>query len=192
MAGRMWSIPTMRNCCPLTWEESLRTGNPYESSFLPLPRRVVALVPGPGKSGARSDGTITQWIGTCTDIDAQARAQQDLRDSEARIARSAQDLEATVQERTAELVELRKLDSIGQLTGGIAHDFNNLLTPILTALDLLHEDPAVPADTHDLVESALRSAEKARALVARLLTFARRQDLRAEVVDLARPRRRDD
>ena len=171
----------------LTWEESLRTGNPYESSFrflFPDGSSRWFLVRGRAVRGP--DGTITQWIGTCTDIDTQVRAQQELRDSEARIARSAQDLEATVQERTAELVELRKLDSIGQLTGGIAHDFNNLLTPILTALDLLHEDPAVPADTHDLVESALRSAEKARALVARLLTFARRQDLRAEVVDLAR------
>lgn len=171
----------------LTWQEALRTGSPYESSFrFMFPDGSSRWFLARGRPVRGPDGEIAQWIGSCTDIDGQVRAQQELRDSEARIARSAQDLETTVQERTAELVELRKLDSIGQLTGGIAHDFNNLLTPILTALDLLHDDPGVPADTHDLVESALRSAEKARALVARLLTFARRQDLQTESVDLVR------
>src|SRR6266478_5222473 len=54
------------------------------------------------------------------------------------------ELERRVEERTpereaalAQVHEMQKLESLGQLTGGLAHDFNNLLMAILGNLDLL-------------------------------------------------------
>ena len=104
------------------------------------------------------------------------------------------DLERRVEERTAEhestvaqLHEVQKLETVGQLTGGVAHDFNNLLTPITGALDLLHkqygeQDPRAAR----LLGNALKAADRARTLVQRLLGFARRQSLQTDAIDIVR------
>jgi signal transduction histidine kinase/ActR/RegA family two-component response regulator len=105
----------------------------------------------------------------------------------------AEDLERRVEARTAEreraqeqLHEAQKLETLGQLTGGVAHDFNNLLTPIMGALDLLHRKSSeLDSRSARLVSNALRSAERAKTLVHRLLGFARRQTLQTAAVDLA-------
>jgi signal transduction histidine kinase/CheY-like chemotaxis protein len=106
----------------------------------------------------------------------------------------AKDLECRVEERTAEheaavaqLHEVQKLETLGQLTGGVAHDFNNLLTPITGALDILHKQygDSDPRSAR-LLGNALKAADRAKTLVQRLLGFARRQALQTEVVDIVR------
>jgi CheY-like chemotaxis protein len=87
----------------------------------------------------------------------------------------------------AQLHEVQKLETLGQLTGGVAHDFNNLLTPITGALDILHKqygdtDPR----SARLLGNALKAADRAKTLVQRLLGFARRQTLQTEAVDIVR------
>jgi signal transduction histidine kinase/ActR/RegA family two-component response regulator len=106
----------------------------------------------------------------------------------------ARDLERRVEERTAEheaavaqLHEVQKLETLGQLTGGVAHDFNNLLTPITGALDILHkqygdQDPR----SGRLLGNAMKAADRARTLVQRLLGFARRQTLQTDAIDIVR------
>ena len=79
----------------------------------------------------------------------------------------------------------QKLDAIGQLTGGVAHDFNNLLSPIIGTLDLLRKRETGEERTTRMIDAAQQSAERARLLVQRLLTFARRQPLQLQPVDLA-------
>ena len=106
----------------------------------------------------------------------------------------ARDLERRVEERTreheaamAQLHEVQKLETLGQLTGGVAHDFNNLLTPITGALDLLHKQYAdKDPRSGRLLNNALKAADRARTLVQRLLGFARRQTLQTEAVDIVR------
>lgn len=73
---------------------------------------------------------------------------------------------------------------MGQLTGGVAHDFNNLLTPIMGALDRLHHKGVGDERDRRLLSGALQSAERARTLVQRLLSFARRQPLQPVPVDV--------
>ncbi|HEY8591848.1 MAG TPA: PAS domain S-box protein [Sphingomicrobium sp.] len=83
------------------------------------------------------------------------------------------------------LRQSQKMEALGQLTGGIAHDFNNLLTPIVGALDLLRRK-ADEERSLRLIDGALTSAERARTLIARLLSFARRQRLEARDISLTR------
>jgi PAS domain S-box-containing protein len=82
------------------------------------------------------------------------------------------------------LLQTKKLEAMGELTGGVAHDFNNLLTPILGALDLLARRGVGGLREQRLIHSARESAERARALVHRLLAFARRQPLQPAPVDV--------
>ncbi|WP_406856141.1 PAS domain S-box protein [Alsobacter sp. KACC 23698] len=100
-------------------------------------------------------------------------------------------LEARVLERTAELRateealrQAQKMEAIGQLTGGIAHDFNNLLQGITGSLTVVSKRirQGRTQDLERFIDGATTSAQKAAALVHRLLAFARRQPLDARAV----------
>jgi len=93
---------------------------------------------------------------------------------------------AEVAERTKAEEQLRhvqKLEAIGNLTGGIAHDFNNLLTVVLGNLERLRRrlpgDPALL----DLLDNAVKGAERGSTLTQRMLAFARKQELKTQEVD---------
>jgi signal transduction histidine kinase/CheY-like chemotaxis protein len=77
----------------------------------------------------------------------------------------------------------QRMEALGRLTGGVAHDVNNLLTPIMVGLDLIRRRAADPRVTA-LVDAALASAERARLLVSRLLSFSRQQPLSPARVEL--------
>ncbi|HEY3919700.1 MAG TPA: response regulator [Stellaceae bacterium] len=111
----------------------------------------------------------------------------------AELAEANAELERRVEERTAEreqalaqVHEMQKLDSLGQLTGGLAHDFNNLLMAILGNLEMLTRRVGGDDNVRRLIDGASRAAERGAALTKRLLAFARRQELRPEPVDVAR------
>ena len=125
------------------------------------------------------------------DVTERVEADAALRDARDALQKSNEDLESRVEERTREreialqqLHESQKMESIGQLTGGVAHDFNNLLAVILGSLSLLKK--AVPGDPRisRLLDRAILGAERGATLTARLLAFARRQELKVEFVAL--------
>nr|WP_283938078.1 PAS domain-containing protein [Sphingomonas caseinilyticus] len=87
-------------------------------------------------------------------------------------------------EATAQMHEMAKLETLGQLTGGVAHDFNNLLTPIVGALDMLRRQHEADERSNRLISGAMQAAERAATLVQRLLSFARRQHLETRTVDV--------
>ena len=82
------------------------------------------------------------------------------------------------------LFQSQKMEAIGQLTGGIAHDFNNLLMAVLGSLELLRK--RLPDDPRQraLLENAVEGARRGAALTNRMLSFARRQELKLETVDV--------
>jgi two-component system, cell cycle sensor histidine kinase and response regulator CckA len=83
-----------------------------------------------------------------------------------------------------QLQNAQKMDAIGRLASGIAHDFNNLLTIISGHVNLLIN--ALPADAagRDDADAIRRAGESAAALTHQLLTFARRQVITPEPLDL--------
>jgi signal transduction histidine kinase/CheY-like chemotaxis protein len=115
-------------------------------------------------------------------------------------------LEAQVAERTAELsqanatlqseiqrrehseariLQMQKIEAVGQLTGGIAHDFNNMLAIVLGSLRLLQRRlERGDTNVQKYIDGAVQGAERAANLTARLLAFSRQQALAPEVIDL--------
>ncbi|HEX3141715.1 MAG TPA: PAS domain S-box protein [Rhizobacter sp.] len=82
------------------------------------------------------------------------------------------------------LFQSQKLDAIGQLTGGVAHDFNNLLMVILSSLELLRRRIGDDPKLNRLLDNAVRGAKRGASLTQRMLSFARRQDLKPVSVDV--------
>lgn len=80
--------------------------------------------------------------------------------------------------------QTQKMEVLGQLTGGVAHDFNNLLAAVFSNLQLLQARDDLSPDMRRIVDRAFRASERGAVLTTRLLAFARRQTLRAEVLDV--------
>jgi PAS domain S-box-containing protein len=139
------------------------------------------------------DGEIDGLYIFGSDITSRKQAERVLRDMneilERRIEERTAALKAEMVERQRTEEALRqsqKMETIGQLTGGIAHDFNNLLTGIIGGLELLRRRVVAgrTGEILPLVDMAMGSAHRAGGLTQRLLTFARRQSLSCEKVDL--------
>jgi signal transduction histidine kinase/CheY-like chemotaxis protein len=77
----------------------------------------------------------------------------------------------------ATLLQMQKMDAVGQLTGGIAHDFNNLLQGISGSLELIKRKPDDATRVLRWAESGLRAAERGAKLTGQLLAFSRVQKL---------------
>ncbi len=91
----------------------------------------------------------------------------------------------TTRQREAEerLNQAHRMEAIGQLTGGVAHDFNNLLTIIVGNLDMIVRKPDNPQRVERMATSAMAAARRGAEVTEKLLSFSRRQVLRAETVN---------
>jgi DNA-binding response OmpR family regulator len=125
-----------------------------------------------------ANGVLVGAVTVFEDAGLRDRAEEELKQ---RVATAVAEREAAL----AQLHQVAKLETIGQLTGGVAHDFNNLLTPIMGALDHLRRKSDGDERTTQRISSALQAAERSRTLIQRLLAFARRQNLEARPVDVA-------
>jgi PAS domain S-box-containing protein len=84
-----------------------------------------------------------------------------------------------------QILHAQKMDAIGTLAGGMAHDFNNVLCVILGYTELALMDPQIKAITRDNLDLALKSAERARDLIKRILTLSRSTDTQRHPLKIA-------
>ncbi|HKI06048.1 MAG TPA: PAS domain S-box protein [Thermoanaerobaculia bacterium] len=84
----------------------------------------------------------------------------------------------------AEVRQSQKMEAIGRLAGGVAHDFNTLLGTIRgyseMLLSALPPEEALRRPVEQIHRAALRGAQ----LTRQLLMFSRRQEIKAQEVDL--------
>jgi PAS domain S-box-containing protein len=87
------------------------------------------------------------------------------------------------------LLQMQKMEAIGQLTGGVAHDFNNLLMIILGNLETAQRNLGeltgnAASRLQRVIGNAMRGAQRAATLTQRLLAFSRRQPLNPRPLDV--------
>ncbi len=83
-------------------------------------------------------------------------------------------LDVTVEKRlTEELLNARKLESVGMLAGGIAHDFNNSLMGILGNLSIAKSRVGKKHAAYGRLREAEKAALRAKGLTRQLLTFSK-------------------
>jgi signal transduction histidine kinase/ActR/RegA family two-component response regulator len=139
------------------------------------------------------------------ELRAAAQMNERLSTAEATLARSHQDLERLVTERTAELRETnarlrdeieerkraeealahaQKMEAVGRLTGGIAHDFNNLLMALVANIELARRQLGKDHPVLPLLNNAYRATERGSKLSGQLLAFSRIQKLVLQPVEV--------
>ena len=84
-----------------------------------------------------------------------------------------------------QLAQAQKVQALGQLAAGIAHDFNNILHVVSGAVALIEQRPGDLERTRRLARSAITAADRGMSITQRLLSFARRGELRAEPIATA-------
>ena len=85
-----------------------------------------------------------------------------------------------------QLQQAQKMEAIGQLAGGIAHDFNNILASMIGYTDLaLMPDPRMTEQKRrGYLEQVIDAGQRARDLIAQLLSFGRTSREHALQVEL--------
>jgi signal transduction histidine kinase/CHASE3 domain sensor protein/ActR/RegA family two-component response regulator len=107
----------------------------------------------------RQDGMPTRMIGVAFDVTARKIAE-------------------------ARALEAQRMESVGKLAGGIAHEFNNLLTLIAGYAEVICDDIPPDSTLQEDLNHIRRSAARAAQLTSQLLSFARKQMVRYESLDL--------
>ncbi len=164
----------------------IRTMNESEEKLLDSRERELNAAGGEFDAAIWALGGIILALGAFSLLNAQKQmnAQQTSRDS-LKFAYDQLIAETTRREALeSQLRQSQKLESLGQLTGGIAHDFNNMLGVIVASLHLLRRKLAgSDGEYTQLIDSALDGADRAAAMVRRLLAFSRRQPLSPRPLD---------
>ncbi len=132
----------------------------------------------------RGNDELGQLVDVFNDMVAQIQSRET--DLERRVEERTRELQAEYAARKAleaQLRQVQKMETVGQLAGGIAHDFNNILTAMLLSLELLDEEKLPPKATLPLRDLQTMVRRAAR-LTEQLLLFARKHVMRTETLEL--------
>ncbi|NTV05832.1 MAG: PAS domain S-box protein [Chlorobiaceae bacterium] len=88
------------------------------------------------------------------------------------------------QQLESSLRKAQRLETIGTLAGGIAHDFNNILTPILGYAEMGVMSLTNNEYQQEYFNEISKAAERAKNLVAQILTFSKTQENTQNIVSV--------
>ncbi|OGQ86891.1 MAG: hypothetical protein A2512_04840 [Deltaproteobacteria bacterium RIFOXYD12_FULL_56_24] len=162
------------------WEQHEALGRPLEKIFQLLDGQTRSPIENPVTRVLRN-GQVTMLSGRML-LRARTGMEREVADSAAPIRNAQSEMVGAVlvfrdetekNRMTADMLKVKKLESVGILAGGIAHDFNNILAAILGNIDLALRLPCDEEATKSLLEAAKKASLRAKNLTGQLLTFAK-------------------
>ncbi len=95
-------------------------------------------------------------------------------------------VEETARRRKAEarLLQVERVEALGQLAGGMAHDFNNVLTGVLGQARLLEKEAGLPERVRAGLGLIAKAAERGADLTRRVLDSVRLDEARSARVNV--------
>ena len=142
--------------------DALKTGNSYDREYRIKARSGEILwIQDRGQITYDKKGEVKYIIGTFFDISDRKK------------------VEEALTKRTEQLIQAKKLASLGILTAGVAHELNNPLNNISTSIQIVLEEleeDNIEFKRNRLIE-AEKQVERARDIVKALLEFSRQQPL---------------
>ncbi len=82
----------------------------------------------------------------------------------------------------SELVQSRKIETVGTLAGGIAHDFNNILSAIIGYTELALSKAETNTKLYKDLQEVFHAGERAKDLVKQILLFSRQSEFERKPV----------
>ena len=143
------------------WRQSLVSGEPYEIEYR-LRHRSGEYRWTLGRAlPIRDDrGNVAQWFGTCTEIDALKKLEQEREDLLSR-------------ERAARAEAERASDAKSEFLATLSHELRTPLTPVLLTVSLMESHPELPAELREDVAAIRRNVELESRLISDLLDLTR-------------------
>jgi signal transduction histidine kinase/ActR/RegA family two-component response regulator len=130
-------------------------------------------------------GTIQEVLLVLQNIDAERRLVDLERRANARLEQRVREEVSAREAAQQRAAQAERVQALGQIAGGIAHDFNNVLQAVTGGAALIERRLDQPDRVLRHVRMIADAARRGAAITSRLLAFARRGDLRAEIVDPA-------
>ena len=116
------------------------------------------------------DGRLARWYVLATDIDDWKQAQEELRNTQAELAR------------------MMRVMTLGQLTASIAHEVSQPLSGIITnastCFRMLKSDPPNIDGARETVQRTIRDGNRASEVITRLRTLFSKKQIEVESLDL--------
>ena len=131
------------------------------------------------------DGVVAEALIVIQDIDAERRLVDLERQANARLEHRVREEVSAREAAQQRAAQAERVQALGQIAGGIAHGFNNVLQAVTGGAALIERRPDQPDRVLRHVRMIADAARRGASITSRLLTFARRVDLRAESLDAA-------
>ena len=127
---------------------------------------------------------VTEWPGGFADLTLPGIAHAEWRESPLPGGGSVVLLSDATERRQIDdrLRQIQRIEALGKVAGEVAHDFGNILSTISGSLHLM--ESASPDRQGTLRQTVASAVDLGMSLTGRLLSFARRQQLDPECIDL--------